>query len=260
MAESAASCSHCGKQDVVLKKCSVCKQASYCGTECQKAGWKRHKKTCTAPLPLTVVAGKLNAAHASGDWKTVLEHAGRMEEMMAHRTEAYCEAVLANFSHALRLGWNSTGSQDHARSFVALEERRIPILGNLQRFRDQGNSMCTLAIFFSVLHRGDVSPQSCVYFERARKVGEAHGFFTVECKACTGLGRAAMREGRHEEGVELLRNELVAARLNEMDDPKFELDSLDALIDALFATDAVDEAEPLVQRFREAAKEQSELV
>ena len=109
------------------------------------------------------------------------------------------------------------------------------------------------------------------YFQRARDVGAAHGFFSVESKACSGLGTghpqtpnpkfqtltpkpqtpnpkpqtlnlqpptpnpnpqtlnsptAAMRDGRHEEGVALMRNALAAARLNETDDPKFEVDAL----------------------------------
>ena len=67
-----------------------------------------------------------------------------------------------------------------------------------------------------------------------------------------------MAEGRHEEGLALLRNALVAAELNELDDPTFELDALLSLIHALFQTKSIDEVEPLVPRFREAAKAQSE--
>ena len=68
---------------------------------------------------------------------------------------------------------------------------------------------------------------------------------------------AAMIEGRHEEGLDLLRNALVAAELNELDDPKYELDALPPLVQALFKTKSVDEVEPLVLRFREAGKAQS---
>ena len=40
-----ASCAYCGKQRDALKRCPVCKQAWYCGAQCQKAGWNKHKKT-----------------------------------------------------------------------------------------------------------------------------------------------------------------------------------------------------------------------
>ena len=56
----------------------------------------------------------------------------------------------------------------------------------------------------------------------------------------------------------LLRNALVAAELNELDDPKYELDAVNSLVEALFKTNSVDEVEPLVLRYREAAKVRSE--
>ena len=58
-------------------------------------------------------------------------------------------------------------------------------------------------------------------------------------------------------GAELLRNALVAAELNELDDLGYELSALDSLIQALFLARAFDEVEPLVLRYREAAKAQS---
>ena len=53
MAASAATCAHCGTKGLGFQRCSRCKQISYCGSECQNAGWKGHKKTCKAPLPAT---------------------------------------------------------------------------------------------------------------------------------------------------------------------------------------------------------------
>ena len=69
---------------------------------------------------------------------------------------------------------------------------------------------------------------------------------------------AAVDEGRHEEGLALLRNALVAAELNELDDANYELIALDGLTEALCKAHAIDEVEPLVLRYREAAKAQSE--
>ncbi|KAK0486653.1 hypothetical protein EDD18DRAFT_1360662 [Armillaria luteobubalina] len=39
-------CAACEKRDMRLQKCSRCKKVSYCGPECQKAHWKKHKPVC----------------------------------------------------------------------------------------------------------------------------------------------------------------------------------------------------------------------
>ena len=255
MASNAESCAHCGKQGAGFKRCSVCKRASYCGVACQNANWKRHKKTCAPPVLLQDVTAKINAAHAIGDWRGVLQWEGRMEELMALRSDDDCLMILHVFSKANDMGFHATGSGDHARSYFGLEKRRIPLLGKLQRFRDQGEAMCDLSIMLDSLER---SSEAATWSQRARDVGAAHGFFSLESRACVGLGMAAMEEGRHEEGMELLRNALVAAELNELDDPGYQLEALSALIGGLFTSNAIDEVEPLVLRYQEAAKAASE--
>ena len=42
-------------------------------------------------------------------------------------------------------------------------------------------------------------------------IGAAHGFFSAEGQACLGLGQLALHWGRHEDGLDLLRNVLAAA-------------------------------------------------
>jgi len=59
------------------------------------------------------------------------------------------------------------------------------------------------------LLRADKQEEAGSYFRRARGVAEAHGFFSVECRACKNLGKVAMLERRPEEGVEMLRHALV---------------------------------------------------
>jgi len=251
MVASAECCAHCGKQGAGSKRCSRCKQASYCGTECQNADWKRHKKKCAPPVPLHDVAAKLDAAQAAGDWLGVLQWEGRMEELMALESDDDCSNILLVFCEANQMGRQATGSADYASSYAGLEERRIPLLGKLQRFRDQGQAMCNLSLILRLIKR---KSEAATWHQRARDVGAAHGFFSVESQACRGLGMAAMDEGRHEEGVALLRNALVAAELNELDEPAFELDALKSLIVALFTINSIDEVEPLLLRYREAAK------
>jgi hypothetical protein len=96
--------------------------------------------------------------------------------------------------------------------------------------------------------------EAATCYQRARDVGAAHGFFSLESEACIGLGTVAIDAGRQEEGVALLRNALVAAELNELDDAKYELEALNRLICELFRTNSIDEVEPLVLRYHEAAQ------
>jgi hypothetical protein len=203
-------------------------------------------------VPLQDVAAKIKAAHAADDWRGVLKWEGRMEELMALRSDEDCLWILSVFCDAHQMGLQATLSNVHARSYAGLVERRIPLLGKLQRFRDQGQVMCNLSDILRVLDRNS---EAATWNQRARDVGAAHGFFSLESTACRGLGRAAVHAGRHEEG---LRNALVAAELNELDNPGYELDALQPLIHALFTNNSIDEVEPLVLRFREAAKAQSE--
>jgi len=115
--------------------------------------------------------------------------------------------------------------------------------------------MCDAAAYLSLA--GKVQ-DAAGYLQRARDVGAAHGFFSVECKACIGLSNRAIEEGRHEEGVDLLGNALAASSLREDEDnTDMELRALAQLTDALLLTHAIDEVDPLVLRYREAAKAQS---
>ena len=67
-----------------------------------------------------------------------------------------------------------------------------------------------------------------------------------------------MDQERREEGVELLRNALVAANLSEHEGEeesnREEMHVLNVLVEALLKISAIDEVEPLVVRYRELAK------
>jgi hypothetical protein len=125
----------------------------------------------------------------------------------------------------------------------------------MQRFRDQGKALCKIADQFRGLGK---EQEAKMYLQRARKIAEANGFFSVECESCLGLGNLAMAGGRKQEGVELLRNALVCVPLCEGEDTAMELNVLLNLTDALLDTHAIDEVEPLVLRFLEAAKAESQ--
>jgi hypothetical protein len=181
----------------------------------------------------------------------VLKWEGRLEQLLEGRSDAVRNGTICDFEWAHAVAWEATGSTDHALAVVRLQDRRIELLGNVERFRDQGEAMCDAAEY--LFDAGKVQ-EAAGYFQRGRDVGAAHGFFSVECKACLGLGKLGVMEGRHEEGLGLLRNALAAWSLSENEDDNImELKTLSNLVDALFLTHGIDEVEPLVLRFREAA-------
>jgi hypothetical protein len=201
--------------------------------------------------------GTVFAADIAQGWQEVIKWEGRMDELVAKLSDEDCCTMLVSFSNAHSWGWHATGSRCHARSIVGLEERRVELLGKMGRFRDQGEAMCCLAHMLTHLTLGK-EEEVFMWYQKARDVGAAHGFFSVESKACQGLGYLAWEQGRREEGLDLLRNAMEAARLSENEDiNRDEFVAMDALIDALFKSDLIDEVEPLVDRYRELAKAES---
>ena len=115
-----------------------------------------------------------------------------MEELMAHLPDGACSGILRDFSDSHRMGWQATGSKDHSQSYVRLQERRIPLLGKWQRFWDQGEAMFNLSDMLRVLGR---KSEAATWEQRARDIGAANGFFSLESKACVGLGNLAFWMG-----------------------------------------------------------------
>ena len=232
-----------------MKRCSICKKAEYCGAECHKVGWKQHKKICVPPLDADSVLQKLSAAASALDWREALKWEGRMEELMSGRSTQQ-ERLLGIFSRAHNCGLGETGKNVHVVSVVRLDEQRVELLGNMERFRDQGECLCVLA---NCVFLQGKDQESAKYYQRARDIGAAHGFILLECTSCQGLGHIAMRQGRHEEAVLLYQNALAAAPLCEGCEAGCvieELKVLNRLTEALLKTNSVDEVEPLVERYR----------
>ena len=43
-------CFECGKRGHNLPRCRQCSQAYYCGAECQRIHWPKHKRSCKAAV------------------------------------------------------------------------------------------------------------------------------------------------------------------------------------------------------------------
>ena len=163
----------------------------------------------------------------------------------------------------MTLGGVGTDVLAQRHAIIRIEKERVELLGKMQRFRDQGEA-CRIGDQLVILRD---TQEAAVYYTRAEKVAEAHGFFSVLCKACIGLGNLAFLDKRDEDAVKLLRNALIASPLSEDDAEGFEseLCALGWLINALLNNDpannpdeaALDELEQLVPRFQETAKAQT---
>ena len=168
-------------------------------------------------MPLAQALLKFWAARTAKDWAGVLKWEvhivgpegsmfWRLEEMGlsdALRNRVLETFVDAHHHHAMAAGSNL---DDHAQPIIQLESVRIELLAKMQLFRDQGRAMCEVA---AKLRHVDRQREAKAWFQRARDVGAAHGFFSVECEACKGLGALVILEGGAEEGLDLLRNALV---------------------------------------------------
>ena len=166
-------------------------------SRCQKAAWKDHKAKCApkAPrVPLKDVLVQVAAANNRRDWWGVLEWEGRMEEMMEARKGLAPLVILDTFlqahSQLCLTGPCIEHFRQHSSSVMRLHGLRIELLGKLQRFRDQGEAMCDLAAAIETSkprgQRQDVHPVAEKWYQQARDLGAAHGFFTLECRACSG--------------------------------------------------------------------------
>ena len=178
-------CSYCGKQGAGFKRCSICKEDVYCGAACQKAAWKKHKKKCAPPVHISDVFDYANDAAGSKDWEGVLKWEGRMEEMMERQDDdsAKIDTMFVFLSSHMRmaeLSISKTRETFHARSVVSLQKKHAGLLGKVERFRDQGEAFCCIGEF--LVNLGDDQHEAGGFFERARDVGAAHGFFSLESR------------------------------------------------------------------------------
>lgn len=109
-------CGSCGKKTDSLSQCGKCKDIKYCGKNCQRADWKRHKGCCRTPE----------------DWKDMAENpkkwlnefytigGGLMERLSADRdvgvTEGYRKLILARWAAMLLSTLRCLGKIERSRS------------------------------------------------------------------------------------------------------------------------------------------------
>ena len=208
----------------------MCKSVTYCSAECQKIAWKGHKALCQKPA-------KLGDLMAQTDDDKLLYMARNIEHFLLHlkSPQEQC-ALLSKIAHGLRQSMVLNGTHEHISDVIPLFKMRVEILGSMKRFRDQGDETNIIADLYSSL---DDYSSAIIYFERARRIGEAHGFFRIECLACRGMGDVFVKQGRVDEGMDLLRNALAAAPLSEFKTLSLESHVLTTILSPVLSPDYV---------------------
>jgi len=152
---------------------------------CQKTGWKAgHSKQCGA-LSNEEIREKFEVALKAKDWKAMRALEGLLERLLTGCDNMYSVKVL----QALTAAHTQAGDEAFCmRKAEGFEERVVVILGEEQRFRDQGEAMCVLGHTI-LTTRDTIGPGECdearlgkasAWFQRARTLGEHHGFFQLE--------------------------------------------------------------------------------
>ncbi|KAJ1491234.1 hypothetical protein T484DRAFT_1743127 [Baffinella frigidus] len=93
------------------------------------------------------------------------------------------------------------------------------------------------------------------WYQKARKLGEKHGCYAVECSASLGLGQIEFYiHKRMPEAAELLRHALSVLDFVEGQDETLERNIKDELAKVFLHTGRYEEAGPLIQRVHELAE------
>lgn len=214
-------CSFCQKTCKTPKHCSVCKVAVYCGAKCQKLSWKKgHRHICKKVEEIGDTISHIKAS----DVLLMLPYVDAMLECRAYDDQIL---IISTFVDALRTYGILNGSKDHIVEIIPLEMRRAVLEGKQQMCRDQGDTLGFIAQYSMIIKNDE---QAMEYFEKSRKVAETHGFFGIESRACRGIGALLIRQGRFDEGMDLLRNALAAAPLAEVDCSSLEAAAIETLL------------------------------
>ena len=126
------------------------------------------------------ICHKVMDAWAAQDWAGVLGMESAVEEMLASRWMPPAErgtfCTMSDEDHdklLLAIAQANLNLRNLSRSATLLE-RRLQVLGNMERFAEQAAVMCTIGDCF--LGMND-SERAAAWFQKARSLGEKHGCY-----------------------------------------------------------------------------------
>ena len=194
---------------------------------------------------LAAVGDMVYTAANARDWLGVLRWEGRLEELLTLQESQQPKQI-----YAFALANQAQGLYAEAAS---LFQRRVQVLEKMERFSEQGADMCQVGDCFLRLND---AKQAETWYQNARKFGDKHGCYAVECAACLGLGCVEFYfRGRKQGAEELLRHALAVLDFVEGGEGgTLEREIKTELSKVLLQTDRYTEAGQLIQRLRELAE------
>ncbi|KAJ1464688.1 hypothetical protein T484DRAFT_1868176, partial [Baffinella frigidus] len=137
---------------------------------------KANLKNCDVGVggapPRSTIVRMVEKAWVSRDWAGVLRWESRLEDLLT-LPEAEHPQLIESFAVA-------NLNQGHFAKAASLFQRSVQILGKLERFTEQGAAMCRVGECF--LRLNDAKGAE-TWYQKARKLGEKHGCYAVECSA-----------------------------------------------------------------------------
>jgi hypothetical protein len=228
-------------------------------------------------MDIDTVEKEISAAHAKEDWKGVLKWKGRMNEIVTRsigHEDEFALHILKCFYKAHDSSWNVVessptsesgyieGSQTpsaigHKEASVEILQQLAVVFTQTGEFRKAGQCLCDMGHFLMSLDKTELAKKA---YERARKIAETHGLYSIESQACLGLGGCEMSYKNYGDGVDLLRNALISAQFNELEnDFRHESEALNSLVFALIETKNLEEAQTLMPRYEEIAMQSTSM-
>jgi tetratricopeptide (TPR) repeat protein len=213
--------------------------------------------------PVNELCKILDDAYEKKDWVEILRWTSRIDEFFACGIcSDECKASLlsvfcAAYTGTMPVSYKVDGlarvldADERGYDLHVLMLRHAEVLHRLERYRDEGELICSAADCIYDLGRFD----DCIkLYSSARSIAEGNGFFTVECVSCKGLGLCYLQQGRVDEGFDLLRNAFATAPLCEHSKLKLEFGTLDTLTHALYEYERFTEIEALLPQLKLVSK------
>jgi hypothetical protein len=146
------------------------------------------------------------------DWRKTLSLEGEMIEILvgAQFDNDSKQKLLHCFIDANHAAAAETRHTVYSMSLIKMYDQLMTCMEDIQHFHDKGTYLYRVGCIF--LRLGD-NEEAERRFNGVRKLGEAHGFFTMECLACIGLGRISRLQGQTEMEIMFYNNAIAACSL-----------------------------------------------